>query len=521
MSSRGMLALFGLVAGLLLLALLPWGATTFAVNSAPQVVELARRGDARLPLVALAAQPPVTCSVSITTTDSPPINNHSFATAAAIANYTGQSLLTRNVNYTDFGGGSVEVATRSDFYRLDNASVNYRYTVQAKPDRTTNYNLGIIVYDRDQQPIYTHTDTSTYAAIVTFETLNEGPYYFEVFQVSAQCEGHTYALIYSAPVPPTATPTPTGTPIPLPTNTPLPPPTWPAGFDQYEPNNSFEQATTIAPGITYNLNFMPWPGHEVDNDFFKIRVKPGLLLTCETSDLAPGVDPNMIFYSAPNTGSVLAGNDDIAPGNFNSRIAYYSTYEGFVYVLVGQGDRMARHDAANSGYKLSCTLVVPGSTTTPTTPVPSKDPTVPLPTRTPQPTVAPPTSPIATPTAPPAVDVDLVFRRVLTPEPPTSTPAPTGTRTFRVTVFYDGNLDGQPGAGEGIPGFYVQVLSTQTGEELARGYTDDQGQIAFTVSSVGTVRVLIPLLGLDRLIGPSQPEVNVRIAPPTLPNTIP
>jgi hypothetical protein len=38
---------------------------------------------------------------------------------------------------------------------------------------------------------------------------------------------------------------------------------------------------------------------------------------------------------------------------------------------------------------------------------------------------------------------------------------------------------------------------------------------------VGTVRVVIPLLGLDRMIAATQPEVIVRIAPPPLPDTIP
>ena len=108
-----------------------------------------------------------------------------------------------------------------------------------------------------------------------------------------------------------------------------------------------------------------------------------------------------------------------------------------------------------------------------------------------------------------------------TPPPPTPTPAPTGFRTFRVIVYYDANNDGLSGAGEGVPGFFVTVHSPETKAELARGYTDDQGQISFTVSTVGTVRVLIPLLGFDRLIEAAKPEVSVRIAPPALPVAIP
>ncbi|HUM37423.1 MAG TPA: hypothetical protein PLQ85_11185, partial [Anaerolineae bacterium] len=67
----------------------------------------------------------------------------------------------------------------------------------------------------------------------------------------------------------------------------------------------------------------------------------------------------------------------------------------------------------------------------------------------------------------------------------------------------------------------VRVLHAVSGEELARSYTDDQGQQSFTVPTAGSVRLLIPLLGLDRLVDPTTPEVNMRIAPSTLPATIP
>jgi hypothetical protein len=109
-----------------------------------------------------------------------------------------------------------------------------------------------------------------------------------------------------------------------------------SGFDQYEPNFSFELATTIAPGISYRMNFVPWGGADFDNDFLKVRVKPGLQLTCETSDLDPGVDPRMAFYSGPGEQHFLMANDDIALGNFNSRLSYYATYEGWLYVWLAR-----------------------------------------------------------------------------------------------------------------------------------------------------------------------------------------
>lgn len=334
------------------------------------------------------------------------------------------------------------------------------------------------------------------------------------------------------------TPTPTNTLTPTPTQTPIsqaatviPKPTWPGGFDEYEPNYNFGFATTIASGLTYNLNFMPWGGAAVDNDYFRIRAKPGLQLTCETSNLDPGVDPRMVFYSGPGDQYYIMANDDIALGNFNSRLSYYATFEGFIYILVGQGDRMDIRDATQSDYTLKCELGVPGALATPVpgapaTLAPGKGDTGPYPTSAPAATQTPqtPVSPLATPTPPattPGDNRELDFRLITTPAPPVLTPAPSGFRTFRVVVYYDANNDGLAGAGEGVPGFFVSVLAPENKAELARGYTDDQGQISFTVSTVGTVRVLIPLLGFDRLVEAAKPEVSVRIAPPSLPIAIP
>ncbi|MCD6286283.1 MAG: hypothetical protein J7M39_10275, partial [Anaerolineae bacterium] len=166
-----------------------------------------------------------------------------------------------------------------------------------------------------------------------------------------------------------------------------------------------------------------------------------------------------------------------------------------------------------------CDLLVPGDPTPQPgqTPIPDKDAPTPAPTPTPQ------TSVVATPTPPPAVeeDVSLTFRLVTRPEPPTATPEPNGFRTFRVIAYFDADQDGAMGAGEGVTGFFVQVLSPDGQRELAQGYTDGQGHLSFTVPTIGTVRVIVPLLGVDRLIEASKPEVKIRIAPPSLPDTIP
>ena len=454
-----------------------------------------------------------TCQLNITTTDHAPLNNLSFDTAAAIDNYWDQALIS-GTHYPD-----EVVETRSDFYRKDNADIGTTYTVQAKPDGTINYSLGIVVYDSDRTPIITDTEAfdNPYAR-VTLLADTIGPYYFEVFQISESCDGGTYSLILGK-TEPTPTPSPTATALPGPTATPQPGSTWMTGFDQYEPNFDFNIATTIAPGIIYSMNFVPWGGGDVDNDFLKIRVKPGLQLTCETSDLDPAVDPRMVFYSGPSEQTYVMANDDIGLGDFNSRLSYYATYEGYVYILIGQGSRMASRDTVNSDYSVTCDLSVPGDVTPQPgqTPIPDKDTPAPAPTPTPQ------TSVVATPTPPPVVeeDVELTFRLVTRPEPRTVTPEPGGFRTFRVIAYFDADQDGVMGAGEGVTGFFVQVLSPDGQRELAQGYTDDQGQLSFTVPTIGTVRVILPLLGVDRLIEASKPEVRVKIAPPSLPDTLP
>jgi hypothetical protein len=255
------------------------------------------------------------------------------------------------------------------------------------------------------------------------------------------------------------------------------------------------------------------------------------MFACETFDLGPVVDTNMILYDANK--NLIGGNDDRALGDYSSRISYYSTYEGYLYVLVGTGERLSYEDAKDSPYKLKCTKSVPG---TPTAEAgddeddddegegAAKAPT-------PRPTATPPSSPVATPTlanTPTPEDEDgeggavsLNIRPLTTPPPMSATPTPSGFRTFRLVVYYDSNVDGQFGAGEGVPGFFVRVLPASGGEELAHGYTDEQGQLSFSVPTVRTVRVNVPFLGMDRLVDPATPEVMVRIAPLPLPDAIP
>jgi hypothetical protein len=333
-----------------------------------------------------------------------------------------------------------------------------------------------------------------------------------------------YQLIISEEEPPTATPTNT----PGPTATPGPSPTPLSGFDRFEPNYDFDHATTIALGVKYdNLNFVPYPPADdstPDNDFYKLRVKPGVLVTCETLDLSPGTDTNMILYNNDRQG--IGGNDDVntAAGDFSSRFSYFATYEGWLYILVGQGHPVPLIEANKYTYSLEC-LVGSLATATPTeapTPTAVFYPTpVPLPTYTPYPTFTPlstsplfPSGPTATPTPQPRISI-----RPL----PTSTPSgpPRQTVSIGLLVFYDRNENNLPDAGEGIIGLQAQVYDMTDGALLAQGVTDDTGKVAFSVSALGTVKVVVPYLNFEVVVPPNGGALQVKVSPRQLPSVIP
>lgn len=435
----------------------------------------------------------ITCTLAVTTTDAIPGNN-SFDTAAILSDYTGLALVE--------GNRGAQVKPHEDYFRHDNAVVGWTYEVIAAPDGLGNYNLGIIVYDAARTPIITDANAlDGTSARVTMVAGSEGPFYFKVFQISQQCSGGTYHLEASASPP---TPTPTGTATP-------PPPTPRAGVDRFEPNHDFDHAATIAAGVTYdNLNFIPWGGATEDNDFYKIWIKPGLLYTCETLNLAPGLDTNIIIYDHNRNG--LGGNDDVTPGDYRSRISYISTYEGWLYVLVGHGGRFPYSEVQNSTYSLRCSVEVPGLPTPAPTATPRPPTATPVPTdRTPTPETF--TSP--PPTATPFAGGELSVRLVSTPTPPSpeATPAPRFV-PLDILVYYDANNDRSPGAGEGVAGLRILAYDTLTGERVAEGVTDDVGRLRFTAAVRGAVRIVVPYLGIGRVIEGEGASVYIRIAPP-------
>jgi len=333
--------------------------------------------------------------------------------------------------------------------------------------------------------------------------------------------GQTYTLVLED-VSPTATPTPTQTPTPSPgpSATPTSGPTANPYVDDYEPNYDFDHAAVIGLGerIT-GLNFAPWGGATEDNDFFKIWVKPGLLYVCETFTQSPGTDTNMILYDANRNG--IAGNDDKAPGDYGSKVFYFSTYQGYLYILIGQVGGVRPEEGKDRVYDLECRIVVPGTPTpTPTSQV------------RPSPTARPAQStatftPVPPPTATPQESQAIRLRPLVTPTPPpatagTSVPAsPTPTLlTIELLLYYDGNRDGKPDVGEGITSIPVYVYDATTNERLARGYTDASGYLRFTVPASAAVRVSIPFFSFSQIVA-TDASIEVRIAPPPPPGGSP
>lgn len=299
-----------------------------------------------------------------------------------------------------------------------------------------------------------------------------------------------------------------GTPA---TSTPVPGATPRGRADACEDNSTFERACVIPVNQSQTFNLVP-PFKGTDNDFYKIWVKPGLHFRCATSDLSAGVDPNMIMFTAPSWDNAIGGNDDIEPGNYNSAMTYYATYSGWLYVLVGTGDRTPS-DVYNSEYTLTCEVQVRGTST-------------PEPTRTPEPTHTPdgagptpttPGSPVATPTPSQALTV----RPMTTPTPaPEATPSPRFI-PISLVVYYDGNNDLQPGAGEGIAGISAQAYEVATNQLLAQGFTDEQGNLEFTVAAQGPVRLSIPFLDFSQLVTGEGASIYLRIPPRVLPGGAP
>ena len=235
------------------------------------------------------------------------------------------------------------------------------------------------------------------------------------------CRTYNIAMTdISAPTP-TPTPSPEPTAQPEPTTAPEPSATpLPALYDAYEPNYDFTTAADLGVNQVAALNFHPYPpGHPgIDNDFFRLYVKSGQILDIETTELAPGVDTNLIVYRE-DAATIIGGNDDCETGQFYSCLEWRPDYTGYAYLLVGPVGLTPKGVSAEAlAYRLSITDLAGQPTPTPIAPSPTGDfgqplPWSPAPPLTPTPTL----TPTVTSTPEPVLQL-----RTFSLAPPTPTP---------------------------------------------------------------------------------------------------
>ncbi len=287
--------------------------------------------------------------------------------------------------------------------------------------------------------------------------------------------------------------------------------------DSYEPNYDFAHATLLAESALISANLVPWAGSDInapDNDYYRVYVKPSLTISCETSNLGSNADTNMVLYE--QGGAVLGGNDDIAVGNFASKVTTTVHFQGYVYVLIGQVGTVPPQETPNLTYDLECTFTV----VTPT-PVPAATPTLaPLPGGGPGGGVSPSATPVPPPTpVPSGTPAYLDVAALSTPSEPTRE-FPT-VSTFDVLVYYDADGDRQFDSGEGVTGMPVEVHDFSLKVLLTRGLTDASGSLRLNGSAYGQFEIRLPYLGVRRVV-PANPElIWVRIEALGLPSRLP
>lgn len=367
----------------------------------------------------------------------------------------------------------------------------------------------VIASNDDRQP-------GNRASQVAFTAATTGYYYARIInQDPSDPADKTYCLGIVEQVPPTPTPTSTFSPL--------------AG-DECEFNSLIEYACLLGVGETKSLDFMPSLGSPQDTDIFRMWIKPGIRYTCETFNLSSVNDTNMILLNANGDPfNPPIGNDDKAPGDLGSRTEYFSTYTGWLYIMVGPVNPPVIEEASLYTYDLTCQAEV--ATATPT-PRPTSPPVSGggVPARTPTPTP----TPIIFPTFPPTpTPIDLSqLATALPQEPPVVQfePLPTPTRagadqqvsTVNVTLYYDENENFTPELTEGIVDVAVALYDQSNGQLLQFGHTNEAGMLSFgSIGVSGAVRVEVPFLKYTQVVLGTSTNILLRVAPQPLPGSIP
>jgi hypothetical protein len=372
------------------------------------------------------------------------------------------------------------------------------------------------VYDPDGEKFAENddVDVANRRSQLEFTADDDGFYFAKITNKEpSDPTNKTYSFGVNEIIPPT--PTATGTRV--------------GQLDACEENNSIGTACLIGDGaVKANMNFIPPEGTGTDNDFYRLPVKPGILYTCETTNLSPPNDTNIIFLDHNgNDFNPQLGNDDRAFGDPSSLLSWYSTYQGNLYVLVGPVNPPPYSESPQYTYDLVCN----GLAATPTPPPTATVVWVPPPSSG-GPTV-PTATPFVYPTFPPtptAIDFENLVPTTAPPpvvgwQPlPTATPvtAAQNTTTVQVTVYYDSNFNFTPELTEGIMDVAVELYDNATGELLAFGYSNEAGTVRFdAIASSGAVRVEVAYLNYSQVVVGASANILLRVEPRPLPSDIP
>jgi len=358
---------------------------------------------------------------------------------------------------------------------------------------TPGLDLTLNLYDPSGTIIATDNDPAGPNAAVAVTVPATAYYVFEVTSTTL-IEGFYELRINN--VPPTLTATPTLTPTPT-TPALTPTPEMGGAPDYAEPNYDFAHAYRIAVGDRLEgLNFNSGTAGAQDNDFFVMPVRTGVQYVCQTEDLGPALDTNIIVYRSADTNDWIGGSDDVDTQSeaINSQLVFSGPHDGDVYILVGYKfpDPADIRYPGQATYTFSCNAS--------------------LPTPTPVPYVAGAGggSLNATPQATPLA-IAMFSRPTLLPSP---TSAPVGMLTAGILIGYDKNDNHEIDPTEGVVGMSVRVIDAATNTQLANGFTGMSGNVSFTIPTNHDIQVVVPFLGMARDFRPGSDASWVILIPP-------
>lgn len=144
---------------------------------------------------------------------------------------------------------------------------------------------------------------------------------------------------------------------PTPTNTPTRTPRATAIYvDQYEPNNTFDEAYTTSAGLVLPANTL-WPAGDID--YFRFYAKAGSVYEVFTNNLDTALDTRLSVYD-PN-GNLIDSNDDATPLDRASKVTFSAGQNAYYYASVVN---LSPADSADQTYSLEIKEVI--GTATPT-----------------------------------------------------------------------------------------------------------------------------------------------------------